>query len=68
MKPPLCVVDRWQLDSKVVLLSPGQARLVNKMLGSDYFTKNFQVKENKMKIFKLKKSIHPRFFHLLFRG
>ena len=29
---------------------------------SDYFTENFQVKENKTKI----KNIHPRFFHLLF--
>ena len=32
--------------------------------GSDYFTKNFQVKENKTKM----RNIHPRFFHLLFWG
>ena len=32
-------------------------------LGSDYFTKNFQVKENKTKM----RNIYLRFFHLLFR-
>ena len=32
--------------------------------GNDYFTENFQVKENKMKM----RNIHPRFFHLLFWG
>ena len=31
-------------------------------IGSDYFTENFQVKENKTKM----RNIHPRFFHLLF--
>ena len=31
-------------------------------IGSDYFTENFQVKENKRKM----RNIHPRFFHLLF--
>ena len=30
--------------------------------GSDYFTENFQVKENKTKM----RNIHPRIFHLLF--
>ena len=30
--------------------------------GRDYFTENFHVKENKMKM----RNIHPRFFHLLF--
>ena len=32
MKPPPCVVDRWQLNTKtakVLLLSPGQGNLVN---------------------------------------
>ena len=33
-----------------------------KVLGSDYFTENFQVKENKTKM----RNIHPRFFRLLF--
>ena len=33
-------------------------------LGSDYFTENFQVKENKTKM----RNIYPRFFHLLFWG
>ena len=33
-------------------------------VGSDYFTKNFQVKENKAKM----RNIHPRFFYLLFWG
>ena len=32
--------------------------------GSDYFTENFQVKENKTRI----RNIHSRFFHLLFLG
>ena len=32
--------------------------------GSDYFTENFQVKENKTKM----RNIHPRFFQLLFQG
>ena len=32
--------------------------------GSDYFTENFQVKENKTKM----RNIHLRFFHLLFWG
>ena len=31
--------------------------------GSDYFTENFQIKENRTKM----RNIHPRFFHLLFR-
>ena len=31
-------------------------------LGSDYFTENFQLKENKTRM----RNIHPRFFHLLF--
>ena len=31
-------------------------------IGSDYFTENFQVKENKRKM----RNIHPHFFHLLF--
>ena len=30
--------------------------------GSDYFTENLQVKDNKTKM----RNIHPRFFHLLF--
>ena len=30
--------------------------------GSDYFTENFQVQENKTKM----KNTHPRFFHFLF--
>ena len=30
--------------------------------GSDYFTENFQVKENKTKM----RNIHPHLFHLLF--
>ena len=30
--------------------------------GSDYFTENFQVKEDKTKM----RNIHPRFFYLLF--
>ena len=38
------------------------AKLVGKNKGSDYFTENFQVKENKTKM----RNIHPRFFHLLF--
>ena len=33
-------------------------------IGSDYFTENFQVKENKTKM----RNIHPRFFQLLFQG
>ena len=33
-------------------------------LGSDYFTENFQVKENKTKM----RNIHPQFFHSLFYG
>ena len=32
--------------------------------GSDYFTENFQVKENKTKM----RNIHPRFFQLVFQG
>ena len=32
--------------------------------GSDYFTENFQVKENKTKM----RNIYPHFFHLLFYG
>ena len=32
--------------------------------GSDYFTENFQVKENKTKM----RNIHTRFFQLLFQG
>ena len=32
------------------------------IFGSDYFTENFQVKENKTKM----RNIYPRFFHLLF--
>ena len=32
------------------------------LIGSDYFTENFQVKENKTKM----KNIHPRYLHLLF--
>ena len=35
-----------------------------KSKSSDYFTANFQVKENKTKM----RNIHPRFFHSLFRG
>ena len=31
---------------------------------SDNFTENFQLKKNKTKM----RNIHPRFFHLLFRG
>ena len=31
-------------------------------IGSDYFTENFQIKENKTKM----RNIQPRFFHLLF--
>ena len=31
-------------------------------IDSDYFTENFQVKENKTKM----RNIYPRFFHLLF--
>ena len=31
-------------------------------IGSDYFTENFQAKENKTKL----KNIYRRFFHLLF--
>ena len=31
-------------------------------IGSDYFTENFQLRENKTKM----RNIHPRFFHLLF--
>ena len=31
-------------------------------IGSDYFTENFQLKENKTRM----RNIHPRFFHLLF--
>ena len=34
-----------------------------KKIGSDYFTENFQVKENKTKM----RNIHPRFFQLLFQ-
>ena len=30
--------------------------------GSDYFTENFQLRENKTKM----RNIHPHFFHLLF--
>ena len=33
-------------------------------IGSDYFTKNFQVKENKTKM----RNIYLHFFHLLFYG
>ena len=33
-------------------------------IGSDYFTQNFEVKENKTKM----RIIHPHFFHLLFQG
>ena len=33
-----------------------------KKLGSDYFTENFQLKENKTRM----RNIHPHFFHLLF--
>ena len=32
MKPPPCVLDRWQLDSKAAIvpsLTPGQSNLVN---------------------------------------
>ena len=32
--------------------------------GSDYFTENFQLRENKTRM----RNIHPRFFHLLFYG
>ena len=32
------------------------------LLGSDYFTENFQLRENKTRM----RNIHPRFFHLLF--
>ena len=35
VKPPLCVVDRWQLDSKIknnFSLSPGQGNLMNKCI------------------------------------
>ena len=45
--------------------SPSFARLnhgLEKYFGSDYFTENFQVKENKTKM----RNIHQRFFHLLF--
>ena len=31
---------------------------------TDYFTENFQVKENKTKM----RNIHPRFFHLVVKG
>ena len=31
-------------------------------VGSDYFTENFQLKENKTRM----RNIHPCFFHLLF--
>ena len=31
-------------------------------IGSDYFTENFQLRENKTRM----RNIHPRFFHLLF--
>ena len=34
------------------------------LIGIDYFTENFQVKENKTTM----RNIHPRFFHLLFLG
>ena len=33
-----------------------------KQKGSDYFTENFQLRENKTRM----RNIHPRFFHLLF--
>ena len=39
----------------------GAESLVKKF-GSDYFTENFQVKENKTKM----RNIHPHFFRLLF--
>ena len=35
---------------------------LSNIIGCDYFTENFQVQENKMKM----RNIHPRFFHLLF--
>ena len=34
----------------------------NLNIGSDYFTENFQLRENKTRM----RNIHPRFFHLLF--
>ena len=36
----------------------GETRLP---IGSDYFTENFQIKENNTKI----RNVHPRFFYLL---
>ena len=49
------------------LLPPHQACTnlhCTKEIGSDYFTENFQLKENKTRM----RNIHPRFFHLLFQG
>ena len=46
----------WPITPTFMMLN---ARYI---FGSDYFTENFQVKENKTKL----RNIHPRFFHLLF--
>ena len=55
--------------SRITLGSPefslsGITRGNPTVYGSDYFTENFQVKENKTKM----RNIHPRFFQLLFQG
>ena len=50
-----CGGSRWTTTKIKITSSP-------KKKGTDYFTKNFQVKENKTKM----RIIYPRFFHLLF--
>ena len=48
-------------SSSIIHLRGHVGKLV-KRKGSDYFTENLQVKENKTRM----RNIHPRFFHLLF--
>ena len=39
-----------------------KSQLKTYYFGGDYFTENFQLRENKTRM----RNIHPRFFHLLF--
>ena len=55
---------QWFLHGTDLQLACALFLNVDIFLGSDYFTENFQVKENKTKM----RNIHPRFFQLLFQG
>ena len=37
VKPLPCVVNRWQLDSKTLLLTPDQSNLMNNECNKQYF-------------------------------